>query len=134
MPLVQLMTITVDGNETRIESFKYVLQRDVDKHRRPSGVVKIPTIRIKRDSLEDRGAILNWMAESDRGKDVSIKGYGDMRKSNQLTEIKLENAFIIGYTESFGEEANQGLIEYFDITSEKMDVDGNRFDEVFPGA
>lgn len=125
-------TITVDGKSTRIKTFEYKLKRDVDEDRRPATPTYIPLIQVTRDALEDRGSILKWLGEPDQGKDITITIYGDSKMKTKLSVIKLSNAFVIGYHESFGLHDSKGLVEIFQITAEKIDIDGNKFDEHWP--
>ena len=127
-------TITVDGKETRIKKFEYQLKRDVNDDRRPSSRTYIPLIKVTRDSLEDRGAILKWLSEPDQGKDVSINVYGDAKNEKKISEIKLTNSYIIDYHESYDLNVGRELTEVFQITAEKIDIDGNPFDEIWPSA
>jgi hypothetical protein len=112
----------------------YQLQRTTDEHRRPTTGLKIPFISIVRDPREDRGSIINWMniKNTEQGKSLEILVFADEEKSKKVEEIKLENAHIVDYKVEFIVEDNLGLVERFNITAEKVDVNGVKFDSKWP--
>lgn len=126
----------LEGAKAQVISLSYSFGRGTDPEKgQPTRVVRngFISLAIRSDEKEMNGKIVNWLAKQDLAKAGSITIYKDAEQTKELKKIEFENAYVVGYNESFtsgGGAAN--TVESFEITAEKIKVSGAEFAMKWP--
>ncbi len=126
-------TMTIDGKKSQLKSLEYYFHRHTEDNGKPSTRIRKGEITVTKDSIYDKGSMINWLAKSDRGKEGEIVIYQDDEQNNVLKKITFKNAFIIAYKEAFDlEKQNANTVETFTMSAEIIEVEEAKFDFIWP--
>lgn len=125
--------LDLDGVRTLCRGLKLNAIRPVGNNRKPTGRRSFEPIQLSWNPLADHGAILDWMklANITNGKKCSIFVFNDDEEQEEVLKVEMENAHITNYTSEVKYDiAGDGeMIEVFEITAEKMKINGIDFPE-----
>lgn len=126
-------TMTIDGKKSDLKSLRYHFHRHTEDNGKPSTRIRKGEISVTKDSIYDKGSMINWLADPDKGKDGEIIIYQDEQKKNALKTIKFKNAYIVEYEESFDlEKSSSNTLEAFTLSAEIIEVESAKFDFIWP--
>jgi len=128
--------LDLEGAKAQVIDLSYSFSRSTDPEKgQPVKVVKngLISITIRSDEKEMNGKIINWMATQDLAKTGSIIIYKDADQSVELKKIEFENAYVVGYRESFNSQGvSTNTTETFEITAEIIKVSDAEFKMRWP--
>ncbi|MCB0522693.1 MAG: hypothetical protein H6577_13755 [Lewinellaceae bacterium] len=125
--------LTIDGKKSDLKHFSYSLSRYTEENGKPSTRVRSVMLNFVKDTIYDKGSATTWMSDPDKGKDGEVVIYADEAKKNALKTIKWTNGYICAYEENFNLDAgSSNTVESFSITCETVDIDGAKFDFLWP--
>lgn len=124
--MAQRAFFKIDGKESPVKELEYSFNRGTEEHGKPSTRVRGGIIRIKKDSIYDKGSMILWLSQPDEPKNGEIKIYQDEGQKDVLKTISFENGYIVEYREYFGEEDNRtNTEEEFRISAEIIKIDSD---------
>jgi len=128
--------LDLEGAKAQVIDLSYSFSRSTDPEKgQPVKVVKngLISITIRSDEKEMNGKIIKWMATQDLAKTGSIIIYKDADQSVELKKIEFENAYVVGYRESFNSQGlSTNTTETFEITAEIIKVSDAEFKMRWP--
>ncbi len=125
--------MTIDGKKSDLKYLRYHFHRHTEDNGKPSTRIRKGEITVTKDSIYDKGSLITWMADPDKGKDGEIVIYSDEQKKTALKTIKFKNAFIVEYEETFDlEKPNSNTLETFTLSAETIEVESAKFDFIWP--
>jgi len=128
--------LDLEGAKAQIIDLSYSFSRSTDPEKgQPVKVVKngLISLTIRSDEKEMNGKIIKWMATQDLAKTGSIIIYKDADQSVELKKIEFENAYVVGYRESFNSQGlSTNTTETFEITAEIIKVSDAEFKMRWP--
>jgi Hemolysin coregulated protein Hcp (TssD) len=113
-------TFSLDGNDYPVLSCTYSFAQGMDSKGQPSTDVQGGTIAMQIASSDDT-SIASWMIDPGAKKDGSIvfkKADGD----GTLKEVKFEEGYCVGYSESFSSTSSMPMTITLNITCKKLSV------------
>jgi len=128
--------LELEGAKAQVIDLNYSFSRATDPEKgQPTKVVRngMIGITIRSDEKEMNGKIVNWMGTQDLAKTGSITIFKDAEQTKELKKIEFENAYVVGYRESFNSQGlSSNTTESFEITAEKIKVSGAEFKMKWP--
>jgi len=128
--------LDLEGAKAQVIDLSYSFSRATDPEKgQPVKVVKngLISLTIRSDEKEMNGKIIKWMATQDLAKTGSIIIYKDADQSVELKKIEFENAYVVGYRESFNSQGvSTNTTETFEITAEIVKVSDAEFKMRWP--
>lgn len=128
--------LDLEGAKAQVIDLSYSFSRATDPEKgQPVKVVKngLISLTIRSDEKEMNGKIIGWMATQDLAKTGSIIIYKDAEQSVELKKIEFENAYVVGYRESFNSQGvSTNTTETFEITAEIIKVSDAEFKMRWP--
>ncbi len=110
----------LDGNEYPVLTCSYSFGQGTDSKGQPSTDVVGGNISVQIAASDD-SSIIGWMIDPGGKKDGSIvfkKADGD----GTLKEVKFEEGYCVGYTESFSSNSNMPMTISLNISAKKVSV------------
>lgn len=124
--------LKLDGVESEVQSFDIDMYREVNANGEIRGRVKQVSIKIRKNSAWDKGAIINWLADYDKEKEGEVIIYQDDKRQKKFKTIKFENAKVGQYSEEFVRDDEALVFESFTIYAEITSIDKAEFDMEWP--
>ncbi len=112
--------LELDGNNYRILSCSYHLDRDFDQFGKPSSEIRGGTITV---TIETTGVntFSAWMMSSRLRKSGRII-FDDPIEDAELKAIEFEEAYMVFYEESFASQGQGSMSETFKISAKKLTI------------
>jgi Hemolysin coregulated protein Hcp (TssD) len=124
---------SLDGKKSDLKYFNYRFHRHTEDNGKPSTRIRKGEITMTKDSIYDKGSFTTWLSDPDKAKDGEIVIYRDEAKKEKLKTIKFTKGYIVHYEETFNLElAQNNTLETFTISAEIIDVEGSKFDFLWP--
>jgi hypothetical protein len=101
------ISIEVDGKKHPVQSFSYSLRQLTDHTGQPASEVQGGEIHITLESTSEN-EFLEWMCDSFMRKDGTVT-IMKSEEEGKLKEFNFKNAFVIDFSESFGESGNGSI-------------------------
>ncbi|HEY2649465.1 MAG TPA: type VI secretion system tube protein TssD [Puia sp.] len=111
----------LDGNEFPVLSCSYSFGQGVNAQGQPSTDVQGGTISLQIAASDD-SSIINWMVDPSGKKDGSIAFMGSDNSGGVLKEVKFEQGFCVGYSESFNASSSMPMTVSLNISAKKISV------------
>jgi len=129
----QTAVFELEGAKAEVQNFSYSFARGYDEKGQPMGVVRagLMSLTLYSHDKETKGKIIKWMESQDVGKTGKVTIYRDEAQKEVFKEIEFENAYVVGYSESFNGVGNN-MMESFDISAELIKVEGAEFKMKWP--
>ena len=125
--------LTIDGKKSDLKYLNYRFHRHTEDNGKPSTRIRKGEITITKDSIYDKGSFTTWLSDPDKAKDGEIVVYSDEAKKTAMKTIKFTKGYIIAYEETFNLEAGtSNTVETFTISAEIIEVEGAKFDFLWP--
>lgn len=120
--------IYIDGSESELLNLSYSTSREVGENGQINSRFKKANISVTKDSAPMKAFMTNWMSEQDQEKEVEIIIYEDDLLENVFKYLKVENARIYNYSESFDRDGNARPKESFQITGQIINIGASQSD------
>jgi type VI protein secretion system component Hcp len=129
----QTAVFEIEGAKAEVLNFSYSFARGYDEKGQPMGIVRAGSLSLSLHShdKETKGKIIKWMESQDVGKTGKVTIYRDEKQEKVFKEVEFENAYVVGYSESFNGQGTN-MIESFDISAENIKVEGAEFKMKWP--
>ena len=128
--------LELEGAKAQVIDLSYSFSRATDPEKgQPVKVVRngFISVTIRSDEKEMNGKIIGWMGTQDLAKAGSITIYKDADQTKELKKIEFENAYVVGYRETFNSHGTtSNTNETFEITAEKIKVADAEFKMRWP--
>ncbi len=125
--------ITIDGKDTEVDEANLRFTRKMDDRGRPSERLQPPVFVVKRDPLQNLGAVAKWLIDQpDTGKEITITIYDDESKEKVIDTIELKNASVVQYRLGYLQTGGDKLMEEFQITAEQIKISDAEYDAKWP--
>jgi hypothetical protein len=118
---------TVDGKEFNVLSCSYHLFQETDVTGRPSSVTRGGKITVTIESTDDT-SLFAWMTNSYDRKAGSVKFFKRDNESAIMKQVNFEEAYLVGFEESFTHNTEMPMILTITLTAKKMSI-GSSFHE-----
>jgi len=122
--------VQLADNEYDALSCKYSFHRDKDMKGRPSSNVYGGTIRIAVESHDDNNIVARLMEQT-----KPVPGSVSFHKGEDAAPIKTltwENGYVMVYDETFDKRTGFPMQIYFEISAEKIIIEGETIDHKWP--
>ncbi|MEM9986866.1 MAG: type VI secretion system tube protein TssD [Bacteroidota bacterium] len=123
-------TLDVDGNQYRVLECSYDMERDTDQFGKPASDVRGGKIRLTIESSSDT-AFFEWMVSSYTRKAGKVV-FNKTEEDAELKVLEFEDAYMVGYSESFGSQGNTGMVEHLSISAKKIIMGGAEHENSWP--
>ncbi len=123
-------TLDVDGNQYRVLECTYDLERDTDQFGKPASDVRGGRIYLTIESSSDT-AFFEWMVSSYTRKAGKVV-FNKTEEDAELKVLEFEDAYMVGYQESFGASGNTGMVESLTISAKKIIMGGAEHENSWP--
>jgi Hemolysin coregulated protein Hcp (TssD) len=112
-------TFKLDGNEYDVISCVYSFGQATDEKGRPASDVQGGNISVQ--FSEDGTGVIGWMIDPYAKKSGSIV-FNKPDQASTLKEVKFEDAYCVGYSESFNANSASAMIATVNISARKISV------------
>jgi Hemolysin coregulated protein Hcp (TssD) len=112
-------TFKLDGNEYDVISCVYSFGQATDEKGRPASDVQGGNISVQYS--EDGTGVLGWMIDPYAKKNGSIV-FNKTDQDSTLKEVKFEDGYCVGYSESFNANSASAMIATVNISARKISV------------
>jgi len=122
--------LLLDGSEFEALSCDYSFHRDTDAKGRPVTSVYGGTVRVVVESNDDTDVVAQLMNQFEPfSGSITFHRGGDPAK---LKELTWENGYIMRFSESFDMTNREPMKMYFEISAEKISMEGEEVDHKWP--
>jgi len=121
MPSALSAKFKLDGNEFSVLSCSYSFGQGTNAQGQPSTDVQGGAISLQIAASDD-SSIINWMVDPGGKKDGSIAFIGSDSSGGVIKEVKFEEGFCVGYSESFNASSSMPMTISLNISAKKITV------------
>jgi hypothetical protein len=111
----------MDGNEFSVLSCSYSFGQGINTQGQPSTDVVGGTISLQIAASDDT-SIINWMVDPGGKKNGSIAFMDSDTNKGVLKEVKFEDGYCVGYSESFNASSSLPMTISLNISAKKVSV------------
>ncbi|MDJ1467189.1 type VI secretion system tube protein TssD [Cytophagaceae bacterium DM2B3-1] len=115
-------TLQVEGGEYDVLSCNFSFGQATDDKGRPASNVKGGNLFIQIVTSDDT-ALLGWMIDPYKKTNGSIV-FKKIDEDSTLKEVKFEDAYCVGYSESFNSTSASAMTVSLNISARKIEVSG----------
>lgn len=115
-------TLKVEGGEYDVLSCNFSFGQATDDKGRPASNVKGGSLFVQIVTSDDT-ALLGWMIDPHKKTSGSIV-FKKVDEDSTLKEVKFEDAYCVGYSESFNSTSASAMTVSLNISARKIDVSG----------
>ena len=119
--------LEIFGKKYDVLHCSFSLRRDVDAKGRPSAAVQGGMVQLEVESTEDT-SILEGMLKIGKGVTATVTFYKRDEKDQKMKDLKLENAYVVQYTESLDSTGGNPMAINFVLSARKITL-GNAIHE-----
>ncbi len=115
-------TLKVEGGEYDVLSCNFSFGQATDDKGAPASGVKGGSIFVQITTSDDT-ALLGWMIDPHKKTSGSIV-FKKVDEDATLKEVKFEDAYCVGYSESFNSTSASAMTVSINISARKIDISG----------
>ncbi len=115
-------TLKVEGGEFDVLSCNFSFGQATDEKGKPASNVKGGSIFVQIVTSDDT-SLLGWMVDPYKKTSGSIV-FNKTDEDATLKEIKFEDAYCVGYSESFNSTSASSMTVSLNIAARKVDISG----------
>lgn len=115
-------TLKVEGGEFDVLACNYSFGQSTDDKGRPASDVKSGSLFVQITTGDDT-SLLGWMIDPHKKTSGSIV-FKKIDEDSTLKEVKFEDAYCVGYSESFNATSASAMTVSLNIAARKIDVSG----------